>query len=1078
MNYKIDSLIPVYPSIKNENFARLIFKKEEFYSNRTPVTAIPLEKGSGDKYPQQQFLANFLSPFTPYNKMIVYHAMGQGKTCASIAISEVNKNRLYSKPTLVLVRGGSGVQIFKKAIVNDCNKPGIYKPDSIKQYYEINTLQKFANNVSFPRDFDVYSDRVIIIDEAHNVRLNPEEGKDKKKEDLDAARVEFAKIYNTIHRLLQNVKNTKIILLTGTPMRDKTHEIGSLMNLILPADKQLPTEKNFDERYIDRGGKSLINKEELQSHFVGTVSYLQRNNNPSLEIIEMGVGGTVFTEFNVYPSMMQDLQYNAYLDAYKNDSGDTDLKKISYSAFQGKVNQSVLCVTPSGGYGSSDYSQIMKINKISGASSLVGNVLEKFLNEGGDGTDEKRLEQLGKISCKYATIIRTILGKNKDVKSIHPVGSEMKELVFVFNNLVQQSGGILFGLILSLFGFSHVKVNRRGRLGSEGGGGGSFKNNFILSNHTPYKSFAIINKLSTQSDAKVSAIIDAHNHPDNVGGKYIRVIVGSEVISEGIDLNNISQIHIATPHWNNSETEQAIARGIRIGKHRELLKLGIEPKIRIFRHLAVRRGKDAILTIDYKKYQLSTRKGKLVNQVTTLMRNASVDCNLNKARNGGGGEKCLGYDIRDDPLYTGDIENPLRLQDLNKDTGIFFYSMDDPKSRMLVSIIRELFRYKFRYYRIVLIDYINKMNSGYTYTTNYITFTLKELIDRLEPIQNPYSKVSYIKENANTYYLANDISSDVVPPDSIYYIYNSFDNTRLSDIKYTEQFLDKYINTEEDGDLSLFENVELVDTIAISKQLLKLYEQDKDTGLDNDNERNILDTYKPLFIEIDGRDLFILPYLMKKGIVFYRLPNGDWVENDNELVGLVDRYVRERGVELQDSSNYYALITVDKNKPDFKLAINTDFMTGKVNIKDKFQKKKCITTSSSNILNVFMDIDGISIDTYTSKSVTFSDGSAFALEKDFKKPKDIIPIIGNRTKMTNILISSNVKKFYPPLDTKDKLDALDINKFNKLFFGFFFKNSELICRVVRNYLYSRGIVSFAVSSKSSRRKDAPSTKIK
>ena len=564
-----------------------------------------------------------------------------------------------------------------------------------------------------------------------------------------------------------------------------------------------------------------------------------------------------------------------------------------------------------------------------------------------------------------------------------------------------------------------------------------------------------------------------------MGGKYIRVIVGSEVISEGIDLNNISQIHIATPHWNNSETEQAIARGIRIGKHKELLKLGIKPKIRIFRHLAVRRGKDAILTIDYKKYQLSTKKGKLVSQVSTLMRNASVDCNLNKARNGEGGEgKCLGYDMKDDPLYTGDIENPLRLQDLNKDTGIFFYSMDDPKSRMLVSIIRELFRYKFRYYRIVLIDYINKKNSGYTYTTNYITFTLKELIDRLEPIQNPYSKVSYIKENANTYYLANDISSDVVPPDSIYYISNSFDNTRLSDIKYTEQFLDKYISVggDEDSTLSLFENAELIDTITISKQLLKLYEKDKDTGLDNDKERNILDNYQPLFIKIGDMDLFILPYLMKRGIVFYRLPNGDWIENDGKLVGVVDRYIQKREVELQDSSNYYALITVDKNRPDFKLAINTDFMTGKVNIKDKFQKKKCVTTSSSNILNVFMDIEGISIDKYTSKSVTFSDGSTFTLEKDFKKPKDIIHIIGNRTKMTNKLISSNVKKFYPSLDTKDKLDTLGVDKFNKLFFGFFFKNSELICRVVRNYLYSQGIVSFAVSSKSSRRKDTVNQK--
>ena len=45
----------------------------------------------------QKLLKNFLSPYTPYRSLLVYHGVGVGKTCASIMIAENYKEELSKK---------------------------------------------------------------------------------------------------------------------------------------------------------------------------------------------------------------------------------------------------------------------------------------------------------------------------------------------------------------------------------------------------------------------------------------------------------------------------------------------------------------------------------------------------------------------------------------------------------------------------------------------------------------------------------------------------------------------------------------------------------------------------------------------------------------------------------------------------------------------------------------------------------------------------------------------------------------------------------------------------------------------
>ena len=72
----------------------------------------------------------------------------------------------------------------------------------------------------------------------------------------------------------------------------------------------------------------------------------------------------------------------------------------------------------------------------------------------------------------------------------------------------------------------------------------------------------------------MSKLLKLFNKPNNIYGEYIQVILGSRVISEGFSISHIQKVHIATGHWNYSETDQAIARSFREFSHVYLYEQG------------------------------------------------------------------------------------------------------------------------------------------------------------------------------------------------------------------------------------------------------------------------------------------------------------------------------------------------------------------------------------------------------------------------------------------------------------------------------------------------------------------------
>jgi superfamily II DNA or RNA helicase len=239
----ITDFLPKYPSIdKEENdifnvsdydFYQAIYNKREFYELKLDKTE-DRPKNKGDLYKHQRIIARYMSSYTPYNKILLIHSMGTGKTCATIgAIEQIKREGrdIYKKALIVASKGL--LNNFQYDLLNVCT-PGEYIPDlsdlseytdqetldrinirrinkNVKTFYDLSTYWTLASQIEKNYDSMIkkYSNSIIVIDEIQYLQLQKKNK--KRKSNLN--------VYNQFYRFLHGVKNSKIILLSGTPMK-------------------------------------------------------------------------------------------------------------------------------------------------------------------------------------------------------------------------------------------------------------------------------------------------------------------------------------------------------------------------------------------------------------------------------------------------------------------------------------------------------------------------------------------------------------------------------------------------------------------------------------------------------------------------------------------------------------------------------------------------------------------------------------------------------------------------------------------------------------------------------------------
>ena len=275
--------------------------------------------------PHQMFVRNFMSFQTPYNGLLLYHGLGTGKTCSAISVCEEMRSYLkqlgITKRILIVaspaVQENFKIQLFDerklknisglwniKACtgnkflkeINPMNMRGLPRNRVVRQIKRIisqsyhfqgytefsnyigrimqKAIHKGDNKAKQQRKIErrlkkEFSNRMLVIDEVHNLRITENGAVKNSSENLLT--------------LVSTAENLKLLILSATPMFNSYTEIIWLINLLNLNDKRFPISENeiFDKKgnFVVNGDGREIGKDLLIQKIIGYISYV-RGENP------------------------------------------------------------------------------------------------------------------------------------------------------------------------------------------------------------------------------------------------------------------------------------------------------------------------------------------------------------------------------------------------------------------------------------------------------------------------------------------------------------------------------------------------------------------------------------------------------------------------------------------------------------------------------------------------------------------------------------------------------------------------------------------------------------------------------
>jgi hypothetical protein len=640
----------------------------------------------------QKIISNFINPNSPYKGLLLMHGTGTGKTGGAISIAEQFKEQVkkYNTKVYVLVPGPNTRENWKSELILTTGKTYLknrellnqltkyeaerekkmavygalqfYKIMSYKTFYKKvlgekiketkldennNIIKTYKKKENGEIERELVIDRIvnmdnsiIIVDEAHNL-----------------TKTEYGLALKTI---IKKSNNLKIILLTATPMKNLADDIIDLLNFIRPQDDPIKreevftTETHIHQIQIKPNGLNIIKEKSkgYVSYYRGAIPYTFAKR------IDKGTvpKGLLFTP--VIQCLMEKFQYNTYSIAEKlafntgdkNTKTDSLFKAASASAnfvFPGLDQKrknlmgyySTDGVTKVLSQLNTDKNKLFKIiNKTIFKNKINTKDLENFMYE-----NEKKglsglilnLKYLKYFSIKFYKCISRL---NKLVYKEKGPGT-----AFVYSNLVKAGGMEIFAEALIENGYLEYLDNIKDYDIKDdtldaltGKTFVKFKKEGIDLNTFYPATFILItggvDDLGEDlPEIKQKIVREVFNSTENSKGKLLKIVLGSQVMNEGITLKNIKEIHILDVHFNLGRLEQVIGRGIRMCKHQDVITDDYKfPEVNVYRYVVSLKNKLSTDEILYKKAEI---KFLLVKKIERALKESAIDCPLLLSKN-------------------------------------------------------------------------------------------------------------------------------------------------------------------------------------------------------------------------------------------------------------------------------------------------------------------------------------------------------------------------------------------------------------------------------------------------------------
>lgn len=620
-----DAAAPVFPDLDAPDFHRRLQAMRNMYVVTSAEEALAKAGVSTRTLkPHQRFVKAYMSPATGYNGLLLIHAVGWGKTCSAITVAEMYRG-IMGKPALVLTKGSVRAEFEKElgsaanatwtpqgwsmpigcggpqyqrvvAMLKDPNRNALRESlfRITSKNYRFSGYEEFSNEAErlFATGGDravrlAYSDRVIIVDEVHNLRSD-----DNSKRSSDM-----------LERVLGICSNVKLLLLSATPMFDKPKEIVFLINLLRINDGR---PKIDADAIFDKNG-DLKDAAKLEAAAQGYVSFVRGANFDDLPARipgheAMGVPKWPWPKKSYDGSVIKDKVEN--FEVYPCDL------KPDHAAFLKQLVGAEPDADEEQDIGSS------RLGPASQASNAVFKTAEglKYGDQGIDAVFVKEVQNGVTVYSHRDKSYRPLSAariRDHAPKLANIVDSVVKceGVSFVYTYWIN-GGAVPMALALEERGFT--------RMGAP------------LLKDGPAKrtagTYVILSGRSDLMNISVNEAISRAVHPDNSDGSKIKVIIGTSSVMEGNNFKCVRSVHIMDAWWNSARSEQIMGRAVRLRSHVALPE--DKRNVSIFHHGARLPGD--VEGIDHYMYRKAVMKQKQVSDVLFVLRDTSIDCAWNR----------------------------------------------------------------------------------------------------------------------------------------------------------------------------------------------------------------------------------------------------------------------------------------------------------------------------------------------------------------------------------------------------------------------------------------------------------------
>ena len=567
----------------------------------------------------QHFVQHYLSRRSPYKSLLLFHGLGSGKSCSAITIAEslLLDHSQNEEPRILLISPAAlqasfedqifsyskyleyGDEILRNQCTDDTYRKLVYGTTDrteinkrlrkiIHARYQFITyegLVTFMKN----RNGEPVRDKVIIIDEAHNLRQN--EGAVEK-----AAAEALVKLVETGER-------NRIVLLSATPMYNEPNEIFWLLSLLIKNDKRTDVLQTKTLQSLKLYKINSVQDEkafELLKILSGEyISYIKGTNpftfpvrlSPSVNNISILTSDWVKEiQDGLVPTPLGENQKGIIHESIvagkdvKNSPVLLQLTNITY---------------PSNSHGEDGFKKIFR--------RLESDYLQIEYIPGKENTLLPTPDKLGKIASKIQRICDLIRSSDG--------------IVVIYSQFVW-SGVIPCAIALEHMGFQrYISQSTTQSLLRQS------KSSAVNVKYTGQKnpSYCILSgDTDVMGNSKIFDILGKVNSKENINGQKIKVVLMTPIAAEGLNFKNVREIHVLDPWYHMNRLEQVIGRTIRTCSHSSL---PLENRnVTVFLHVTTNGATND--TADTHAYKISARKLFEMKKAEKVIRDSALDCSL------------------------------------------------------------------------------------------------------------------------------------------------------------------------------------------------------------------------------------------------------------------------------------------------------------------------------------------------------------------------------------------------------------------------------------------------------------------